>query len=339
MGLRLDRRGFLVLGAALVAAPGCDASPGADGPSGARPTRPQPPYPTSTGGSSATPPPSSTGPGRLPAVTQWAPNRSDVLPAVKAQAARVAEALGSWAAGDEGRAAAALRLRALGQDEALAGHARALLGPAREAALQVVDAQYGGIVPGSTSVLVVCRQWLGTAGGAVRPGGTTVDVRLEAARPHWRVTELHPAEPGPPSSPVSSLAREVLRADRIELPPAARADVSSGQVHDTVLMALLRLSTSYRIGVSVVRSGHPLHVFGTTRLSDHPQGRAFDTFRIDGRLVVDKATPRGLVTGYMRAVVEAGSYNVGGPDIPPGGGSAFFSDATHHDHVHAGFSA
>jgi hypothetical protein len=80
------------------------------------------------------------------------------------------------------------------------------------------------------------------------------------------------------------------------------------------------------------------YVFGTSRLSEHPQGRAFDTFRIDGRLVVDPATPRALVTSYMEAAAAAGSYNVGGPYQLSGGGNQFFSDPTHHDHVHAGFT-
>jgi hypothetical protein len=130
----------------------------------------------------------------------------------------------------------------------------------------------------------------------------------------------------------------VLDHARIALPPAAAADIRSGRVHDSVLRALLALAPDFRIGVSVVRSGHPTYVFGTTRLSDHPQGRAFDTFRIDGRLVVDPATPRRLVTDYMEAAAAAGSYNVGGPYQLAGSGNQFFSDATHHDHVHAGFT-
>jgi hypothetical protein len=36
-------------------------------------------------------------------------------------------------------------------------------------------------------------------------------------------------------------------------------------------------------------------------------------------------------------VAEAGSYNVGGPYAMTFGDTSFFSDATHHDHVHAGF--
>jgi hypothetical protein len=112
--------------------------------------------------------------------------------------------------------------------------------------------------------------------------------------------------------------------------------VQSGRVHDTVLAALLDVARSHRIGISVLRSGHPLHVFGTSRLSDHPQGRAFDTWAVDGRAVVDPHTSRQLVEEYMHAVAAAGAYNVGGPYLL-GAAPQWFSDATHHDHVHAGF--
>jgi hypothetical protein len=133
------------------------------------------------------------------------------------------------------------------------------------------------------------------------------------------------------------VGRQVLSSDRIELPPASVADVRSGKVHDSVLNALLALAKDYSIGVSVIRSGHPKYVFGTIRLSDHPRGRAFDTWRINGHAVVDPATPKKLITGYMEAAAAAGSYNVGGPYQLAGSGNQFFSDATHHDHVHAGF--
>jgi hypothetical protein len=95
--------------------------------------------------------------------------------------------------------------------------------------------------------------------------------------------------------------------------------------------------TAFSIDVSVIRSGHPTYVFGTNRLSDHPRGRAFDTWRIDGHPVVDPATSKKLITTYMQAAVAAGSYNVGGPYQLSGQGTSYFTDATHHDHVHAGF--
>jgi hypothetical protein len=201
-------------------------------------------------------------------------------------------------------------------------------------ALEVVFAQYGGLLESSASVLVVCRTWRRSGSGVV-PGGRTFDVRLSRGVSGWRVTEAHPSTPGAPRR-LTGDERAVLTSDRIELPPAAAADIRSGRVHESVLAALRQLSERYRIGVSVVRSGHPLHVFGTDRLSDHPQGRAFDTFRVDGRLVVDPRTPRRLVTGYMEAAAGAGSYNVGGPYLL-GSAPQWFSDRTHHDHVHAGF--
>jgi hypothetical protein len=199
----------------------------------------------------------------------------------------------------------------------------------------VIDAQYGGLLAESASVLVVTRSWrLGPSGRLVR-GGHTFDVRLSRHGRRWRVDAVHPSHPGPPRARTEP-ARRVLTSDRIDLPPAARRDVLSGLVHPGVLAAMLAVSRSHRIGISVVRSGHPLHVFGTDRLSDHPQGRAFDTWRIDGHPVVDARTPRSLVTDYMHALAQAGSYNVGGPYLlgsPP----QWFSDDTHHDHVHAGF--
>ncbi len=221
---------------------------------------------------------------------------------------------------------------------ALVARAGPLLPSADEAVLQVVDAQYGGILADSASVLVVCRQWT-RHGGAVRAGGTTVDVRLAWSGTGWTVTALHPAHPGAPLSSPPAGVRRVLDDARVALPPAARADLNSGQVHDSVLTAMLRLAGTYRMYVSVVRSGHPLDVFGTSRPSDHPRGRAFDVWQIDGHAVVHPATPRFLVERFMRDAVAAGSYNVGGPALLSGGSAPdqFFSDATHHDHVHIGF--
>jgi hypothetical protein len=171
--------------------------------------------------------------------------------------------------------------------------------------------------------------------GATIQRGWTFDVRLSSAVPSWRVIAINPSAPGAAAA-LDSLATQVLSSSRIDLPPASRADIASGQVHDTVLKAMLGLAQTYTIGVSVIRSGHPTNVFGTTRPSDHPRGRAFDTWRINDMPVVAASTPRSLVTAYMTAAAAHGSYNVGGPYLL--NGSVYFSDQTHHDHVHAGFS-
>jgi hypothetical protein len=237
----------------------------------------------------------------LPVVSRWQPDAQDFAPDCKVTAVRRIEALGN--------------------------------GP--RSAVQVVDAQYGGLLTDSASVLVVTRSWRLRGDHLVR-SGRTYDVRLGRSSHGWRISAIHPSEPGPRARLLTRAARGVLASDRVVLPPACAADVASGQVHDSVLRAMLTLATGYRVGVSVVRSGHPLYVFGTDRLSDHPQGRAFDTWEINGHPVVAAGTPRSLVEDYMHAAAAAGSYNVGGPYLL-GAAPQWFSDHTHHDHVHAGF--
>jgi hypothetical protein len=236
----------------------------------------------------------------LPHVTRWQPSRAELVPAAKRAAVHEIERRGT-------------------------GGTRAV---------QVIDAQYGGLLPDSASVLVVCRSWR-LRDGKVSPGGATYDVRVTRRSAGWHVTAVHRSRPGPARRPLTGRERAVLTSDRIGLPPAARADVLSGQVHPSVLGAMLAVSEAHRIEVSVVRSGHPVHVFGTTRLSDHPRGRAFDTWRVDGQPVV--SADRRLVARYMHALADAGSYNVGGP-VLLGAAPQWFSDPTHHDHVHAGFT-
>jgi hypothetical protein len=238
----------------------------------------------------------------LPQVTPWRPGAGELVPACKLAAVRRVEAAGNQT----------------------------------HAVLQVIDAQYGGLLTDSASVLVVTRSW-SIDGRRLVTGGHTYDVRLSRSGTAWRVTAVHPSRPGRASPSPSTAARRVLRSERIDLPPAAAADIASGRVHDSVLTALLTLARTHRPGVSVVRSGHPLHVFGTTRLSDHPQGLAFDTWAIDGHAVVDPRTSRSLVEDYMHVVADAGSDNVGGPYLL-GAAPQWFSDDTHHDHVHAGFA-
>ncbi|GGU73696.1 hypothetical protein GCM10010211_44610 [Streptomyces albospinus] len=290
------------------------------------------------GGAPASPRPSvTTTRSRLPQVPVWRPSPGDVQPEVKVRAVELVEAVGAWPAGE--RDAAMARVGALGLEPTLVDQAGALRPGGAAAVLEVVDAQYGGILADSASVLVVCRQWVRRGDGAVVAGGTTVDVRLRRARPRWEVTALHPAESGAPAAALSAQAQRVLDAgSAIRLPPAAVADIRSGQVHASVLGALLNLARTYRMDVSVVRSGHPLKVFGTDRPSDHPRGRAVDVWRIDGHAVVDPGTSRALVEEFMRAAAGAGSYNVGGPlQLSGGAADQFFSDDTHRDHVHMGF--
>jgi hypothetical protein len=265
------------------------------------------------------------------------PGAGEVDPNVKLRAVQLLEAIGSWTTGHVGVNAAKSRVAALGYSPSLVDQARTLLASSPQAVTHVVDAQYGGILSSSSSVLVVLEQWLQRPDGSLIHRGTTVDVRLVGAHPKWRVTALHPATPGNAAS-ISSAAHAVLNNSRIRLPFAARADVRSGGVHDSVLHCITTLSKSHVLNVSVMKSGHPIYVFGTNRHSDHPRGRAVDIWAIDGHAVVRPAN-RALVLSVMRKASTLGPWQVGGPVDLDGGGRKFFSDRTHQDHIHLGFNS
>ena len=314
-----SRRGFL--GAAggavgLLVVGGCTT--GSAAPPAGSPSTDASGSPSSSGAaSSATPSPTSSPTPSLeplPASTVWRPAAADITPAAKLRAVATVEALTRWSLDESGPR----------------------LGSGVAATSRIVDAQYGGILSTSASVLVVVDQWIRATDGSVRATGTTVDGRLGRRSTGWAVTAVLPAKPGGPSHALSSLARSVLANPRLHLPYAARADVASGTISVGVLSALQTLSRSRVLDVSVVKSGHPLLVFGTSRPSDHPRGHAVDVWAVDGRPLVNPAN-HGLASALMRAGVSAGAYQAGGPIDLDGGGHSYFSDNTHQDHVHLGF--
>jgi len=131
-------------------------------------------------------------------------------------------------------------------------------------------------------------------------------------------------------------ANALLANPRLHLPVAAGADLRSGTISAGVVSALTALAARHVVDVSVVKSGHPLYVFGTNRLSDHPRGHAVDVWAVDGHPVVDPAN-LALVESTMRMGIALGAYQVGGPVDLDGAGTQYFSDNTHHDHIHMGF--
>ena len=100
---------------------------------------------------------------------------------------------------------------------------------------------------------------------------------------------------------------------------------------------MLEVAEQHRIDISVLISAHPVQVFGTDRRSNHPDGLAYDIGSIDGWLVVDPSAA-GLVRQVMRIAAGTGANQVGGPNDLDVGGTQYFSDPTHSDHVHVGFN-
>jgi hypothetical protein len=271
----------------------------------------------------------------LPNARPWRGQQGEVAPSIKARATLLLESVGTWSSAAGTVAAARERIMAAGFNASLADALAPLLGGGTSAVLQVRDAQYGGILSTTASVIVVVDQWREMPDGSIQAGGTTIDVRLAKASPHWRVVEVLPARPGKVASQITTSAKRVLADSRIRLPYAAKADVLAGNVHDSVLKMLISMSSIHQVDVSIMRSGHPLNVFGTSRPSDHPQGRAVDVWALDSKPLV-LAANHTLASSAMRLAVAHGAYNVGGPIRLSG--SQYFSDNTHQDHIHLGFN-
>jgi hypothetical protein len=332
-----DRRAFLgmLAGAAAATLAACDraATSSGAGASGSPTVPPASVPPSSAAPSSAAASPSPTTQA-LPASSRWVPRSGEVEPQVKEVATGLVQAVATWPTGQSGLPAARARVAALGQDAALADACAPLVGTEVAASSRIVDAQYGGILSSTSSVLVVLDQWRLGRDGVVRPGGTTLDVRLARSGSRWRVVDVFPARPGHAASSPPALARQVLGDARIRLPYAAHADVATGLIASSVLTTLLALAQHWLVDVSVVRSGHPFFVFGTNRPSDHPKGHAVDVWALDGNALVQPPHHALAVSG-MRLAVAHGAYNVGGPVLLSG--PQYFSDRTHQDHIHLGF--
>ena len=348
-------RRTLLLGAVGLGLAGCTAAPsgssgatGADTSSGATSASPSstttpsstasttPAATTSTSATSAT---AATTP--LPASAVWPVPSNDVEPVPKEHAVRLVESLTAWGAGQSGTGPATARVQAVGIPADRAGSvvaaAASFLASGSEATSRVISAQFGGLTSTQASILVTYEQWTRDEQGQPVRGGSAADVRLTRQGSTWAVTELNAAAPGAARPSPSSLTTALLGHQRIHLPPSAAADIAAGNLMPKPMQALLDLAGTYEIDVSIVHSAHPTNVFDTNRLSDHTRKRAVDVWAVNGQAVVATSTPTAIVDGFMRAAVDLGAYNVGGPRQLSG--AAYFSDRTHSDHVHLGFNA
>lgn len=275
----------------------------------------------------------------LPQTKPWVAHPAEVVPAAKLRATRLVEIACAWGPGESGASAARRRVAERGYDPALVEGLAPLLPDGVAATVQVVNAQYGGILPTTASVLMVVNQWVLGEGDRVKAGGTSLDVRLALRSveggSRWTVIEVRPARPKQSVAEVSTVAQQVLSDERIGLPYAARLDIEAGGISDAVLRAMRSLADDFRYEVSVIQSGHPIRVFGTDRRSNHTDGNAVDVWAIEGSPVI-KGGP--AVVRFMEAAADVGPYQIGGPNNLDGSGSLYFADATHQDHVHLGFA-
>lgn len=254
---------------------------------------------------------------------------------------------GEGRAGPEAGIARALPLTGAGFD---ATAAAAMAGPIFSDVLsrgEIVYPQLGGLIPiapdaRSASVMVVVRQQLISASGRSREQVRVCDVRLAVQQGQWQVVELASIGGEPVDRPdvLDPRAARVLDDARIELPDSGRWDVHAGRISLDVLDILAAAAEQAAVSVTVLRSGHPRNVFGSTGLSDHTQGRAVDLWRIAGQPVVSTgagagAGPAGEVlrTAFAnQRLAQAGSPV--GSDLDGPGRRRSFVNLVHKDHLH-----
>lgn len=282
----------------------------------------QSPAPSSPSEPTATPDPVLA----LPATTPWVPLQGEVEPACKVTATdAVVTALSATARSP--RVAVPPALQALA----------ATVVPGTTSAVQVIYPQYGGLSTDrrlASIMLVADLLTLDASATEVGRTSMTLDVRLTRTGQSWSVTEVIVPTAREMSTAVGQDVAALLANPQVSIPGQARLDLAEGIVDPRVVQLLDNLSQQWRLEVQVFRTGHPVNVFDTDRVSNHTLGRAVDVWRLDQIPVV--AHQQSPWEAVMRAAAAAGATEVGGP-LKLDGRRPYFTDAVHQDHLHFGF--
>lgn len=289
-------------------------------------------------GSEATGPPrassTTTAPVVLAPSSPYVSVPSEVEPNLKAVAVATVQALMTYDAQNSSTDAARRRLVAAAAAPQIADKAGAVLIEGAQSAADVVYPQLGGLTNDRASVMLVIRQRL-LQRQDLQTFVRTVDVRLVRHDGQWTVEDIASFGGDAPASPAepSATARQVLTHPAIDLPDSARWDISSGRVAEPVLALLVDLAQTHRLGVTVFASGHPLEVFGTTRVSNHTRGAAVDLWLVDTPIVAQRG-PNGPLPALVSDLLKRGVTELGSPFDVDGPAGASFTDTVHQDHLH-----
>jgi hypothetical protein len=138
--------------------------------------------------------------------------------------------------------------------------------------------------------------------------------------------------------PKPALERRVLADPRLEIYPAGREDIRSGQIDRRVLAVLEYLAErGLRPTVSSLRSGHGFYTT-SGNVSEHASGNAVDIAAINGIPIAGHQEPGGIAEQTVRMLMELQGtlqphqiislFGLGGPTL---------AMPDHADHIHVGF--
>ena len=286
--------------------------------------------------------PSETPPQKPPRVELYEPRPDEVYVQVKQPAARLVQALATYSETDSWANVASRVARRFGVESAQLERAEGLHEPGLSSRADVVYPQLGGLdfegKRQGASIMVVLEQRLSDG----RIYSRTLDVRMEYDGSRWEAGEVDSIGGESIDEPqdLSSLAADVVANPRIELPHSAIWDIYRGEVEERVLSLMLQLAEQYRYSVTVIKSGHPPHVFGTVHVSNHTAGRGVDIWEVDGLPVTaQRDDMNSSAYSLVREVFDAGDVpEIGSPwDFDQGPRS--FTNDVHLDHIHLAYDA
>ncbi|MFA9446725.1 hypothetical protein [Egicoccus sp. AB-alg6-2] len=270
----------------------------------------------------------------------YEPHPDETHPNAKSLGAEVAQVLTTYEPGETFEEVTA-RLASGATRDRIAEEAGGLYHPGSWSRGEVVYPQFGGLTADRASIMVVLEQTIGDPGAdEARVEVRTIDVRLRMQDGDWVLEGIASdgGVPVPRPDDLDPRVEAVLDDERIFLPDSARWDIHRGATRVELLALMSRLAEATGdVGVVVLESGHPYHVFGTDRMSDHLRGRAVDIFRVGGELVIEgrrseqSATRRAVEALYT----DAAEPIVGSPWALDAFGGRSFTDPVHLDHLHA----
>lgn len=262
---------------------------------------------------------------------------AESFPAVKKLAMQVAAALTTYSPSASPDSLAARVAGSPAARHALAAASAPLFHRGATSTGTVVYPQMGGATADRASVMVVVRQTFTRPGHASVTQTRILDIRLLRTSAGWRFDALASAGGAPVARPatLSSAARHVVDNPRIFLPDTARWDIYRGAISPVLLELMARIAAREPIAVTVLETGHPYDVFGTSHASLHSSGRAVDINMLGGVHVVRQRAVGSPAYDLVRWLLAQPQVSqVGSPWDVDGASGRSFTNAVHLDHIH-----
>lgn len=273
----------------------------------------------------------------LPAARPYSPAAGEVEPAAKAAAALFLQQVLTYDVGGGNVDEARVRLAGTPAVPEVADKLAPLLRAGGAAEADVIYPQLGGFATTKASIMAVVR--LRTlVGTEVETVTRTFDVRVEKRQDQWTVVDVASlgGDPVPRPAEVSAAAQAVLDHPQIELPDSARWDIHAGRIEDRVLQVLASIADAQPVGVTVLSTGHPIEVFGSSHVSNHIPGRGVDLWKV-GVPVIDQRRPDQGLRPLVERLLADGVTELGAPFDIDGPRGANFANLVHQDHLHIAY--